>query len=67
MVSIIWLFAFVQLLAFPGLYAKMVDDDVIKRILDEANAEIEEKLLLANAETGFNSIPGHASFINSKG
>ena len=67
MVSNIWLFVFVHFLAFAGLYAKVVDDDVIKRILDEAVDEIEEKLLLANTDTGFNSIPGHASFINSKG
>ena len=40
-----------------------IDDKIIGKALSEAQREMELKFI--SAKTGFNSIPGHARYINS--
>jgi hypothetical protein len=66
MSKMLFLILCLQLSLVKSSLAAQIDDKVIGRALSEAQREIELKTLSSKTGFNFNSIPGHARFVNSE-
>ena len=66
MLNMIFLVLCLQVALVHNVVSTQIDDKIIGKALSEAQQEMELKFLSAKNGVNFNSIPGHARYINSE-